>query len=379
MPMMKLVRGSLPLARVFGVDVRLHGLSFGFLAFYLLIPSLDKQNLAGPLWAAGLLGLILLTLLLHELAHLIAARAVGTLPRLVLLLPICGVPVRDPDDNPRLDRRSETIIALAGPWMSLLVAGITAGVIYLTVPNASLVGKPWLMPEHPGKTFFWLNLLLGLGHLAPAYPLDGGRILRAILASGEGDGEASFAEARRRVVNISQVFAIFLMFAGAFSTPALMLVGFLLFLAVQVEDRSLIFESVIESVRLGEVMLTDFATLSPADTLHDALHKAVHTLQDDFPVIRGNDLVGVISRQHIVQALHEDGDGYVQSAMKKAFEVASRNDTLSAAFRKLSTRNATVVPVVDDGRLVGIVTLQNLMHSMGLLAESRKLRRVAEE
>ena len=118
--------------------------------------------------------------------------------------------------------------------------------------------------------------------------------------------------------------------------------------------------------------------LSPADTLEDALNKAVHSLQDDFPVIRDSDMVGVISKQHILRALREEGNGYVQSAMKKAFESAGRNDTLAGAFRKI-TKGVTMIPIVDENRLVGIVTLQNLMHSMGVLAESRKLSRAQEE
>ena len=129
---------------------------------------------------------------------------------------------------------------------------------------------------------------------------------------------------------------------------------------------------------MEDIMLTDFSTLSPADTLEDALHKAVHSLQDDFPVVRGSDLVGVINRQTIVDRLRREGNGYVQAAMSKAFEIASKSESLASAFRKLTGRGLTLIPVVDEERLVGIVTLQNLMHSMGLLAESRRLRRQAE-
>jgi predicted transcriptional regulator len=85
--------------------------------------------------------------------------------------------------------------------------------------------------------------------------------------------------------------------------------------------------------------------------------------------------VGVISRQTILSALRDQGNGYVQSAMQKAFEIGNRSDSLAAAFRKITVNNSTLIPVVDQNRLVGIVTLQNLMHSMGLLAETRKLRR----
>src|SRR5947207_12861798 len=134
-------------------------------------------------------------------------------------------------------------------------------------------------------------------------------------------------------------------------------------------------QSVVDTVHRQHIIPPDLSTLSPADTLEDALNKAVHTLQDDFPVVRGLDLVGVINRQTIVEKLRREGNGYVQSAMNKAFEIAPRSESLASAFRKLTVRGLTLIPVVDEERLVGIVTLQNLMHSMGLLAESRRLRR----
>jgi CBS domain-containing protein len=92
-------------------------------------------------------------------------------------------------------------------------------------------------------------------------------------------------------------------------------------------------------------------------------------------VVRGSDMVGVISRQRILEALRAEGNGYVQAVMSKISEVSLRQDSLGSAFRKLTARSSSIIPVVEDQRLVGIVTLQNLMHSMSLLAESRKLKR----
>ncbi len=170
-----------------------------------------------------------------------------------------------------------------------------------------------------------------------------------------------------------------LMVAGLFSNTWLTMVGSLSFRRRSSRNGPSYFQSVLDNVRLEEVMLTDFATLSPADTLEDALDKAVHSLQDDFPVVRGSDMVGVISRQRILEALRMEGNGYVQAVMNKLFEVSARQESLASAFRKLTSRNLSIIPVVEDQRLVGIVTLQNLMHSMALLAESRKLRRDGAE
>ena len=192
--------------------------------------------------------------------------------------------------------------------------------------------------------------------------------------------------ATQRAVSIGNVFSILMIMLGVLISARaetrwdgywLMMIGFFLWAGAQLEERSAVFQSVLQSVRLEEIMLTDFATLSPADTLEDALEKAVHTLQDDFPVVRGSDMVGVVSRQKILEALRAEGNGYVQAVMNRIFEVAAKQESLASAFRKLSSRNLSIIPVVDEQHLVGIVTLQNLMHSMSLLAESRKLRREA--
>ena len=247
---------------------------------------------------------------------------------------------------------------------------VAAGVIYAAVPAANLWKWPFLQSSNLPRSLVWANLYIAGLNLLPAYPLDGGKILRAYLAR-----TTDLATATRRAVSISHALAMVLMVAGLFSNTWLTMVGMIIFSAAQLEERAVIFQSVLDNVRLEEVMLTDFATLSPADTLEDALEKAVHSLQDDFPVVRGSDMVGVISRQKILEALRLEGNGYVQAVMNKLFEVSVRQESLASAFRKLTSRNLSIIPVVEDQRLVGIITLQNLMHSMSLLAESRKLKR----
>ena len=127
---------------------------------------------------------------------------------------------------------------------------------------------------------------------------------------------------------------------------------------------------------MREVMLTDFATLSPSDTLADALYRCVHSLQEDFPVVRGPQLVGIVSRQRIVDALRDEGNGYVQSVMSRAFQVARPEDTLGTTIRRLTAGHGlALIPITESGRVVGIVSVQNLMSSMSLLAEQRRIER----
>jgi CBS domain-containing protein len=270
------------------------------------------------------------------------------------------------------DATREIRIAIAGPLVNFLIAAVAATLILLFLPQARLWAHPYVYAGNLPRALFWGNVFLGAFNLLPAYPMDGGRVLRAFFAE-----RMEYVRATRLAVTVGQGFAIGLMFAGLWNAW-LMLIGIFLFVGAQLEDRSAVFQSVLESVRMEDVMLTGFSTLSPADTLEDALHKAVHTLQDDFPVVRGTDMVGVISKQRIVEALRRGGNGYVQSAMVRVFEIAQRTDSLASAFRKLGARGLSMIPVVDQERLVGIVTMQNLMHSMALLAETRRLRRQQE-
>jgi Zn-dependent protease/CBS domain-containing protein len=366
---------SIPIGRLFGVDVRIH-LTFLVLPVFIFYTDyvLNKDSTTGPRDLA-LVGILLACGAAHEAAHMLAARRVGLIPKAVILLPLTGVALYDesrvekPQSAAALWQR-EIRLALIGPLASFALACLAVAVVSAAGHGGDLWKWPFLQARNLPKSLVWANLWLAILNFMPAYPLDGGRILRAYF-SRTGDSST----ATRRAVSISTAIAMVLMIAGPFSDNWLTMVGVIVFSAAQLEERALVFQSVLDNVRLEEVMLTDFATLSPADTLEDALEKAVHSLQDDFPVVRGMDMVGVISKQRILDALRAEGNGYVQAVMNKIFEVSLRQDTLSSAFRKLTSRNSSIIPVVEDQRLIGIVTLQNLMHSMALLAETRKLRR----
>jgi Zn-dependent protease/CBS domain-containing protein len=371
---------SISVGRLFGVDVRLH-LTFFILPVFIFWNEYNahKGDASGARDLA-LAGILLICVAAHECGHIFAARRFGMIPKAVILLPLTGVTLYEETrgDEARPEKpqpagvfwKREIRLALVGPLVSLALAGLAIAAITGSGLHAELWKVPFLSARNLPRSLVWANLYLAVLNLMPAYPLDGGRILRAFFSRSMPASAAT-----RRAVSISSAIAMVLIFAGLFSNNWLTMVGVIVFSAAQLEDRALVFQSVLDNVKLEEVMLTDFATLSPADTLEDALEKAVHSLQDDFPVVRGSDMVGVISRQRILDALRAEGNGYVQAVMNKIFEVSVRQETLSSAFRKLTSRSSSIIPVVEDQRLVGIVTLQNLMHSMTLLAESRKLRR----
>jgi len=374
---------SIPVGRLFGIEIRLH-LTFLFLLVFVWSTESVPQNSSMALRGLSLVGIVFGSVVLHELGHALVARGSGVPAKGIILLPIGGITILDeahavPD--PVNGWKRDIRIAAAGPLVNLFLAALSALILVVAIPGFSLTAKPLLHSTALLRSIVWANLYLGLFNLLPAYPMDGGRVLRALFSR-----RSDLVQATQRAVRIGHVFSILMIMVGMLLTSRaetrwdgywLMMIGFFLFAGAQLEERSAMFQSVLQSVRLEEVMLTDFVTLSPADTLEDALDKAVHTLQDDFPVVRGVDMAGVISRQRILEALRSDGNGYVQAAMTRIFDVATRQESLASAFRKLAARNLSIILVVDEQHLVGIVTLQNLMHSMALLAESRKLRRQA--
>jgi Zn-dependent protease/CBS domain-containing protein len=394
---------SIPIGKLFGVEIRVH-FTFVFLVAFVWMAesSMAHEINSTPGHILELAGIVLGSVVLHELGHALVAMRQGLKAKAIVLLPIGGITLLD-DSAPTTDAAStkmqwkrDILIALAGPIVNIAIALVSAWII-LMIRKAlqphlaehpyvfSLVAEPlWKTPfihsNHLLRSVVWVNFYLGLFNLLPAYPLDGGHILRAWFSRTMDPVAAT-----RRAVSIAHALAPLVIVVGMLlflqgghpDSYLLVTLGFFLLIGAQFEERSAVFQKVLETVHLEDIMLTDFATLSPADTLEDALDKAVHTLQDDFPVVRGGDMVGVISKANILDALRMEGNGYVQSVMNRIFEVSTRQESLATAFRKLTSRNLSIIPVVEDQRLVGIITLQNLMHSMSLLAESRKLRKEA--
>jgi Zn-dependent protease len=360
---------SIPAGRIFGVELRIHA-TFALLLIFLVATGSVQSGTPGGVRSLVLLGIIFGSVILHELGHAVTAMKFGVVVRSIVLLPIGGVTLMDDQSRSQPNPKRDIRIALTGPMVNLVLAVFFGSGVLLFFPKANLWAQPWVSATDLIRSLVWTNFFLGAFNLVPAYPLDGGHILRAWMSY-----RMDHLAATRRSVMIGQLFALGLLVIGAgMRDPWLTMIAVILFFGAQIENRSAVFQSVLEQVRMEDVMLTDFKTLSPADTLEDALHKVVHSLQDDFPVVRGGDMVGTISRQRIMDTLRIQGNGYVQGAMNRFFQIAQRSETLASVFRRIGQTGISIVPVVDGEHLVGIVTLQNLMHSIAALAEARKLR-----
>ena len=357
---------SIPLGRWSGVEMRMH-LFFPLLALVLIgISGSDR-------WPRGvaMFLILLLAVVTREIARLMTAAWFGLRLRAVLFLPFGGLFAYANPESQELSSKGacQFALALAGPLANGSAALILAAIVRGASSDVHLIGLPLLSADALVRSLVWMQALLGVLHLVPAYPLDFGRFIRGSFARSHG-----IAIAGRASTNLGQVLALALMLSYMLvHDPWLVLAGFFIMIGAQIEDQGVLFQSVVDTVRMSEVMLTDFATLSPSDTLADALARCVHSLQEDFPVVRGPLLVGIVSRQRIVDALRNDGNGYVQSVMSRAFQIAKPEDTLGTTIRRLTAgQGLALIPVAESGRIVGIVSVQNLMNSMSLLAEKRR-------
>ncbi len=366
---------SISIGRLFGSELRIH-ISFLFLLVFVWMSEASQLGARAVERSLALTAIVFGSVLLHHFGHLIfgsgqekaaARQARGRLLNsVIVLMPIGDIALTGTPTATKPDADQELKLAILAPALNLAAALIVGALILTVLPEASLRQAPLVTATNLPRSAVWINVMLAVLNFLPAYPMDAGRVVRALFLR-----RMDVLPATRKAAGIGQAFAVLFLLAGIWNTWW-MLIGFFLFLAAQLEERSVLFHAVLNQVKLEDVMLTDFATLSPADTLEYALEKAVHRLQDDFPVVRGGDMVGVISRRNIVEALREEGNGYVQGAMNRAFAVANRTDTLGAVLSRLTAPGNSMLPVVDEDHLVGIVTLQNLMHSMSLLAEKRR-------
>jgi CBS domain-containing protein len=351
-----------------GVEMRLH-------AFFplLAVLCLALSSAEGLGRGIGLFFVLAAAVFVRETARLLVTAWLGLRLRAVLLLPLGGLfAYADPESQEKAGQGSaQFILAFTGPLANMATAMVLAATfVGAGGGDIHLFTLPLLTAAHLLRAMVWMQVGMALVHLLPAYPLDFGRLIRGSFARRHG-----FAPTGRAATGLGQALALMAMIGGMFlHNYWLIIAGFFIMIGAQIEDQGVFFQSVVDTVRMREVMLTDFATLSPSDTLADALGRCVHSLQEDFPVVRGPQLVGIVSRQRIVDALRSDGNGYVQSVMSRAFQVARPEDTLGTTIRRLTAGHGlALIPVAESGRVVGIVSVQNLMSSMSLLSEQRRI------
>lgn len=343
---------SLHLGRWLGIDVYLHVTFLVLLAFIGLSQGLVGGSLNAAITGVLFFGGLFFCVLLHEYGHALAARRYGIATRDITLLPIGGVA--------RLERMpdkpwQEFVVALAGPAVNVVIAlglfiGLKLGGGWHSTHTLSATNG------HLFERLLVTNVFLVLFNLLPAFPMDGGRVLRALLAM-----KLNYARATRIAARIGQGMAVLFAFAGLFGNPMLLLIALFVWAGAAQEATATEMKSSLSGTTVREAMLTDFKTLEPGDSLRDATRLLLAGSQQDFPIVDHGTLVGILPHQDLFLALREKGEHtLVSDVMRSDFATLSANEPLETALAPENVEKGLAMPVLEKGRLIGLVTAENV-------------------
>ncbi|MBC7110165.1 MAG: CBS domain-containing protein [Archaeoglobi archaeon] len=358
------MKTSVTIAKIFGIPVKLH------ISFLIILPLfIGIFAINEPPWGFSSLPypenyllstlatiLLFASILLHEIAHSIIAVKKGVKIKSITLMLFGGV--ASMEESPR-DPESEALISFSGPFMSFLLA-----FFFYFLQLAHPFTKPLF------QFLFFINIILALFNLIPAFPMDGGRILRALLAR-----RMSFVQATKKAVEIGKMIAIFMAFFGLFYNLWLFLIAFFVYIAATEEERATETLVIFEGLRVRDIMSENVSSVPPELSVEELLKKMFEEKHMGYPVLEGENLVGIVTFEDARRVPFEKRNQVrVSDIMSRKIMVVSPEEPLSSVVRRMSEGNFGRVPVVDEeGRLIGIVTRTDILKSLQLLMEMRRV------
>jgi Zn-dependent protease len=346
-------RWSWTLVRVAGVEIRLH-VTFLILLGWIVFSQLSRgAGLGSVLEAFGLVGMVFAIIVLHEFGHILVARRFGIRTRDILLLPIGGVARLDRMPS---DPRQELLVALGGPAVNLalaLVAFAVSGALggHLGPEGLLFTGGPLL------ARFVWINLLLAGFNLLPAFPMDGGRALRALLSM-----RMDRVRATDWASGIGRAMAVAFGVIGLFGNPMLVFVALFVWIGAGEEAAMVHIHASLESMHVRDAMVTSFETLPVTATVADGIERALHSVHREFPLIQGDRLVGIVLANELVEAGSKGhGADPIGSLAHRIEGVAGPGDSVEGALERLAASETHVLPVIESNRMIGLLLPENVV------------------
>ncbi len=347
------MRASFSLGRIAGIRLLVHW-TFLLLIGWIVLSQLSRGgNTADVLMNVTFVLAIFGCVVLHELGHALTARRYGIGTRKITLLPIGGIASleRIPDDP-----KQELWVALAGPAVNVAIALL----LLIVTPAANLVPDPDALSVVTVGGFLasllFANALLVVFNLIPAFPMDGGRVLRALLALRLGRIRAT-----QIASSLGQLLAVGFVVWGLFGNPMLVLIGIFIFFGAQSENVVVQQLEFLKGHTVREAMMTNFLTLSPQDTVRVAADRLLAGSDQDLIVVENDEAVGIMTRALIINSLKENlTETPVSEVMMREFGQLDINDKLTNAYAISQQRKNAFYPVVENNKLRGVIDMTNI-------------------
>lgn len=363
-----MLRSSIPFGRLFGVEIRLH---LSFLVLFAVAVGYSSVTMTSAAPGAGLWLALCFAVVVREVARAVAALYSGLKLRALFLLPVGGVMAFAPRE-PGADKPKTRLVSAAAPIANFGMGLLLMGFCYGIDPKVSLFAQPWLSFHHLLRSMVWIQFVLGAVNLLPTAALPSRQLLRP-RSAGSATSRLRGAGAG---LGLGAATAIAVVLAGfVLMNLWLIILGGFLLLYAQVRAGAPLDVMETGTIHVSDVMLTEYTLLSSSDTLRGALERTGHSLQDVFPVVRGDRLVGAISRDTMASRLQIEGDGFLQALMTRNLPLAQPGEKLVEALRRGSALGASeFIPVVEDGAMLGILTPQSLARAVQLVRLTRPAR-----
>ena len=360
------MRWSIRLFDVGGTAVRIH-LTFFLLLAWIAAIHWSRGGPAEAVSGVAFIVALFVCVVLHEFGHVFAARRYGIRTSDVTLLPIGGVASLE-----RMPEKpsQEIVVALAGPAVNLVIAVVLVIVLGARFDLSQMAQLEQAQSTMTGRIAA-ANVMLLVFNLIPAFPMDGGRVLRALLAVRMG-----YTRATRLAASIGQGLAVVLGFLGLLGNPLLVLIAVFIFLAASGEAGYVQARDYTRGYLASHAMITAFQSLGPASTVDDAAALLLRTTQQEFPVVDGAGMLrGVLTREVLIKALQETGGATpVLDIMERDVPTVPESACLDNVFEQVRRRGRGVIGVVDPGqKLVGYITAENLAELV-MIQSSRSAR-----
>lgn len=345
------VSGAVHVVTVAGVPVRFH-FTFILLLIFLVVVGLEgsQSAVSDVVFVAALFA----SVLLHELGHAMVARRRGIRTTEIVMFPIGGVARLE--KMPRAG--DEFWIALAGPVVNFFIAAAILGAVFVIAGRSSFTADALAAPTDANllHRIAFGNLILALFNLLPAYPMDGGRILRSLLALRRPEEEATQIASRA-----GRILAAGIGLYGLLSAQFLLVfIAFFVYLGAAQEGQAAVGRSLIEGLPVRAAMMRKFHSVNHGQTIGEAARLMLDTSQQDFPVVHGDSVIGLLDRNALLRAMASDGtEAYVAGVMERDFLRLSPDADLGEALQSLASGGPCAL-VMEDDRVVGLLTRENL-------------------
>jgi len=347
------MKWSLKIAQVAGIGIYVHWTFLILLVWLVSAHAMSGESAGAAAQGIALVIALFACVVLHELGHALTAQRFGVTTRDITLLPIGGVA--------RLERipeepLQEFWVAIAGPAVNVAIAAVLFVVLsvwgqFHAPSRIDLIGAPLL------ESLMWINVVLVVFNMLPAFPMDGGRVLRSLLTAWMPRVRATHIAA-----TVGQGMAILFGVAGLVTGHWMLLfIALFVYLGAQGEAQAVEMQSIFRGVPVQQAMATRFETLSADDPIQRAIDELLAGHQQDFPVTDGHEILGIAFRSDILKALADADTGQrVGDALCSDCPVLDVSESLERASRQMQEAGCSTALVTERGQLVGLLTSENL-------------------